>query len=311
MSYAANLGRDRIIELLHSLGASDLEHALDRATLQGRIGTARKLHVMLGAPRPPVAALGGPAYTLSVSGTALMFELGAQLRDESGRPGAPVDVVIQSDSRNPAAKHEILEMYARHGFKFPDTPTMALHRGRIDLLFDHLLRDPALLRRTFRYEEIFPPELGCHDEQLPRTTLAGTTLLHICVEFDELEVARWLLERGMTADVPAAVDSRGFGGHTSLFGAVVSYANFWGNHRGGWRDHGPPTDSPFARLLLDHGADPNARASLREQVMRSEVRLEVREHRDLTPLAWGEVFHDKMIVSRPAMRLIAERGGNA
>jgi hypothetical protein len=240
-----------------------------------------------------------------------MLEFGAELRDARGRPDAPVDVVLQTDSRNPAAKHAILQMYAEHGFPFPDTPTMALHRGRLDLLAAHIERDPSLLRRTFRYEEIFPPELRCHDERLPRTTLAGATLLHICVEFDELEIARWLLARGMAADVPAAIDDRGFGGHTALFGAVVSYPNFWGNYTGGWHYSGPPTDSPIARLLLDHGADPNARASMREQVMRDYLKQEVREHRNLTPLRWGEVFHDRMIVSKPAMQLVAERGGTA
>ena len=134
LSYAANLGRDGIIKTLHGLGATDLEHAIGRATLQGRVGTARMLHTLLGSPRPPDGALGGPAYTLSVSGTALMLELGARVRDEVGGRLAPVDVVLETDSRNPSAKHEILELYVRHGLELPDTPTMALHRGRIDLL---------------------------------------------------------------------------------------------------------------------------------------------------------------------------------
>ncbi|MEO8622484.1 MAG: ankyrin repeat domain-containing protein, partial [bacterium] len=37
MSFAANLGRDAIIETLHELGARDHEHAIDRAALQSRI----------------------------------------------------------------------------------------------------------------------------------------------------------------------------------------------------------------------------------------------------------------------------------
>jgi hypothetical protein len=53
LTYAANLGRDRMIELLHRLGATDLHSALGRATLQGQIGTARLLHRMLGSPVPP------------------------------------------------------------------------------------------------------------------------------------------------------------------------------------------------------------------------------------------------------------------
>jgi hypothetical protein len=303
LSYAANLGRDRIIEMLHGLGANDLETAIGRAVLQGRIETARKLHKMMGSPRPPRGSLGGPAYTLSVAGTALLFELGVEMLDEQGNPDAPVDVVLESDSRKPEAMHQILEMYAAHGFALPDTPTMAVFRGRIDLLEKHLRADPSLLRRTFAYDEIFPPELKCHGEDLPRTTLVGATLLHICVEFDELEIARWLLDQGMDPDVPAAVDSAGIGGHTALFGAVVSYPNFWMNYTGGWAHSRKPKAAPFAELLLDRGANPSARASMRERPH------EVHEHRDLTPLGWGKVFHNKIVVSEPAMKVIMERGG--
>lgn len=319
LTYAANLGRDRIIEMLAGLGAKDLMSALGRAVIQGRIDTARMLHRMLGRPLPPADALSGPAYTLSVSGTALLFELGAKILDEDGKPSAPVDVVLESDSRKADATHKILAMYADHGFVFPDTPVMALHRGRIDLLEEHLRRDPDLLRRTFSYEEIFPSALGCrqpkpgtYDEYLPRTTMVGATLLHVCVEFDDVESARWLLDRGMDPDVRAAVDADGFGGHTPLFGAVVSYPNFWMNYTGGWAHSRKPMDSPFARLLLDAGADPNACASFRENVgLGLGKGYEIREHRDLTPLAWGEVFHNKIVVSAPAMKMIAERGGHA
>jgi len=306
LSYAANLGRDRIIAMLRDLGATDLQHALGRATLQGKIGTARLLHAMLGAPRPPADALGGPAYTLSVSGTALMLELGARVRDERGERLAPVDVVLETDSRQPSAKHHILEMYVQHGLELPDTPTMALHRGRLDLLEQHLRRDPGLLRRTFAHQEIYPPALGCHDEVLAThgTPLAGATLLHMCVDYDELEIARWLLERGMDVDAKAAIDGDGFGGHTALFATVVSQPNFWINHVG------RPDEAPFARLLLDRGADPNARASLRKQLHPGYGPDTLHEYRDVTPLAWGEQFHKTIFVSAAALRLIAERGGH-
>src|SRR6185295_15309229 len=216
MSYAANLGRNEIIEMLFKLGATDLEHAKGRATLQSKIDTARMLHKMMGSPRPPDHSLGGAAYTLSASGTELTLEFGARVVDANGRRLAPVDVVLETDSRNPPAKHAILEMYVQHGLVLPDTPTMALHRGRIDLLEEHLRRDPKLLERTFTHEEIYPPELGCHDEvqATQGTPLKGTTLLHLCVDYDELEIARWLIERGMDVNVRADVDPDGFGGHT-------------------------------------------------------------------------------------------------
>ena len=59
MTYAANLGRDRIIRLLHGLGATDLESAAGRAALQGNVDTARMLYDMAGKPPVPDGALGG------------------------------------------------------------------------------------------------------------------------------------------------------------------------------------------------------------------------------------------------------------
>jgi ankyrin repeat protein len=305
LSYAANLGQDAIVEMLHSLGANDLQRAFNRACLQGKVETARRLSSMLGNPRPPDDTWGGTAYTLNVAGTELLLELGARLYDELGKPLACVDVVLETDSRNPAAKHRILELYVEHGFKLPDTPTMALHRGRIDLLAEHLRRDPDLLKRTFTFEEIYPPELGCHDEVLAThgTPLGGTTLLHMCADYDEIEIARWLIDRGMNVDERARVDADGFGGHTALFATVVSQANFWMNH------HGRTADAPFTRLLLDHGANPNARASLRKELHPGYEVPGMREYRDVTPLSWGERFHFKKLVNTAAMRLIEECGG--
>jgi hypothetical protein len=232
------------------------------------------------------------------------------VRDSSGRRLAPVDVVLETDSRKPAAKHAILELYVKHGLDLPDTPTMALHRGRLDLLAEHLRRDPRMLSRTFSHEEIYPPELGCHDEVLATqgTPLAGTTLLHMCVDYDELEIAEWLLDRGMDPDARAAVDADGFGGHTALFATVVSQPNFWMNYQN------RPQIAPFAQLLLDHGADPNARASLRKRLHpgygpKYDV-TKCYEYRDVTPLAWGRRFHAQVFVSRPALQLIADRGGH-
>jgi len=307
LSYAANLGRDRIITMLHELGATDLITALGRATLQSKIDTARMLHAMLGAPKPPAGSLGGPAYTLSAAGTALMFELGARVYDENGKPIAPADVVLETDSRKPSEKHAILEMYAAHGLTLPDTPTMALHRGRIDLLEEHLRRDPNLLRRRFTHEEIYPPEIGCHEDphSTQGTPLAGTTLLHMCVDYDELEIAKWLIAHGMDVNEKASVDADGFGGHTALFATVVSQPNFWMNYQA------RPQAAPFTQLLLDHGADPNVRASLRKQLHPGYGPEPIREYRDVTPLSWGERFERKVFVSEPAMRLIAERGGHS
>jgi ankyrin repeat protein len=235
-----------------------------------------------------------------------LFELGVKLREKNGKPIAPVDVVLETDSRKPAQKHEILEMYVKHGVELPDTPPMAIHRGRIDLLEKHLLRDPNLVTRTFTHEEIFPPELGCHDEILAThgTPLAGATLLHMCVDYNEMEIARWLLAKGMNVDARAVIDHDGFGGHTALFATVVSQPNFWMNY------NDLPKVAPFTELLLQHGANPNARASLRKQLHPGYGEEIMREYLDVTPLSWGQQFSKKVFVSEPAMKLIVERGGH-
>lgn len=299
MSYAANLGRDRIVAMLADLGATDLQFAFDRACLQGRINTARRLYAM-GA-RPVVDSVIGSCETQSGSGLALLFELGVELSDKHGDRLPPVALLLETYNRNPEGKHRCLELVAEHGINLPDTPPMAVHRGRIDLIDDHLRRDPGLLTRTFSHQEIYPPALGCHADEslaLHGTPLAGSTLLHLCVDNDEIEIARWLMERGVNADVKAAIDAEGFGGHTALFGCAVSQP-----HRVGRQQ-----DAAFARLLLDHGADPNARASLRKR-LRFVADESMHEYHNVTPLAWGERFHDQAWVSRPVMRLIAERGG--
>ena len=74
---------------------------------------------------------------------------------------------------------------------------------------------------------------------------------------------------------------------------------------------GRQRDAAFARLLLEHGADPNARASIRKQ-LHFVPDESMHEYHDVTPLGWGERFHGQRYhnwVSQPAMQLIAERGG--
>jgi hypothetical protein len=276
-----------------------VQYAFERASLQGQIETARLLHAM-GA-RPLRGSIMGPCETQNAEGLSFLLEHDAEVSDEQGNRLAPVALVLETYCRNSKGKHRCLDVLAQQGIEVPDTPAMALHRGRIDLLDAHLRRDPGLFSRTFDHEEIYPPELGCSNDQslaLHATPLAGATLLHMCVDYDELEIAGWLLQRGADVDARAALDAQGFGGHTALFACVVTQPIRLRH-----------TDE-CARLLLDRGADPNTRASLRKRLRGAEDET-MHEYRDVTPLSWGERFHDQSFVSRPAMRLIAERGGRA
>jgi len=307
MSYAANLGRDGIIRFLHSQGARDFEFAAGRAALQGKVETVHMIYDLAGRPPLDRLSLAGPAYTLSVEGTAALFALGVRLMGPDGVPNRnTMEHLLGTDSRNPPAKHRILEMYVEHGFEPPDTPVMALHRGRIDLLEDHLARDPGLLARTFDISDIFlfAPACAADRHTAQGTPIHGTTLLHIAAYFDEVEIGEWLLGQGMNPDAPAAIDEDGFGGYTALFSTVVSQRNFWVNY-----GKGEPDEARFTRLLLDRGANPNIRASLRQQLEEGHGGGPLREYRDVTPLGWGERFIGKIFVSKESLRLIEARGG--
>jgi hypothetical protein len=297
MSYAANLGKNTIIEMLRSLGADDIQHAFDRACLQGKLDTAQRLHAMGALVKNGMVM--GPCETLNGAGLQFLLDLGSPLQDAQGDSFAPIALILETYSRSPAGKHHCLELVAKQGIDLPDTPPMAVHRGRIDLLEQHLRRDPDLLTRTFSHQEIYPPMLGCHEDEtlaLHGTPLAGATLLHLCVDYDEIEIARWLIEQGMDVNAKAAVDSDGFGGHTALFGCVVSQS-----YRSNCRK-----DDAFARLLLENGADTTVRASLRKQ-LRFVGDETLHKYPNVTPLQWGEQFHDQDWVSPSVLSLLQPR----
>jgi hypothetical protein len=306
MTYAATLGRDRIIRLLHSHGAKDFESAAGRAALQGKTETVHLIYDLAGRPSLDKLSLAGPAYTLSVEGTAALFALGVRLMGPNGVDTNTMEHLLGTDSRKPSAKHRILEMYVEHGFEPPDTPVMALHRGRIDLIEAHLSRDPDLLTRTFDIADVFPLAPACASDPYTAqgTPVHRTTLLHIAAYFDELNIGEWLLDRGMNPDARAAIDADGFGGYTALFSTVVSQRNFWVNY-----GKGQPDEARFTRLLLDRGAEPDVRASIRQRLEEGHGGGPLREYRDVTPLGWGEQYHAKIFVSRESLRLIEARGG--
>jgi ankyrin repeat protein len=148
--------------------------------------------------------------------------------------------------------------------------------------------------------------MGCGDplDATLGTPLDGTTLLHQAIEFDEVEIVRWLLDHGADVNSQARTGASGFGGYTPLFCTVVSQPNFWMNYGG----RGPFV-APITELLLAHGADPNLRASIWKRLHPGHGDPSRHEYRDVTALSWGRRFHAPIFVSEPAMRLIEAAGG--
>ncbi len=292
VAHAAELGLHRVIGMLQARGARGVSETRARPHLRKWLDMLRLLG-QLGA-QAPRDAVGGAVEILNGEDFAFMMEVGTDIED--WRPS--VALALETYARNPDGKHRILDSIDRHGTTLPDTSPMAVHRGRLDLLARHLERDPGLLTRRFSHEEIYPPDLGCHADHalaLHGAPLDGATLLHMAVDYEDLAVAQWLLDRGMDVDVPAIVNGDEFGGHTPLFNVVVTY-------------NAGRSSEPLAELLLDRGADPNRRASIRKGLA-SARDPSVHEYRNVTPLGWGRQFHDQSYVSQAAIRLLAERGG--
>ena len=289
MSHAANMGRLEIIKALATLGAQDVQHAFDRALLQGQIEAARWLHAN-GAKLLPGVVM-GTCETLNDAGFDFLADLGAPLTNEHGDRLASLAMVLETYARNPAGKHAMLESFARRGYDLPDTPIMAFHRGSIARLQEHVRRDPTLLSRRFALREIYPAELGCANDGrsgMHWTPIAGTTLLHLAIDFEERDIFDWLVAQGMDVNARAAVDGHGVGGHTPLFHTVVCHP------RGG---------TTFIQRLLARGAVTDVRATLRKFLDWCE-NPRWHEARDVTAAEWAGGFPERMWVNADALRLL-------
>lgn len=98
----------------------------------------------------------GPCECLAPGALRWLIECGADIRARSPEYGNPVSMVLGTYARNAPGRHGCLEALAAAGCDLPETPILALHRGRLDLLEEHLRRDPFLLSRRFSLAEVYP-----------------------------------------------------------------------------------------------------------------------------------------------------------
>ena len=197
MSYAANLGRDRIIAMLHEQGAVDVQFAFDRACLQGEIETARRL-CALGA-RPVAGSVMGPCETLNAAGLSLLLELGAEIMRRARRPARArghdprrVRSAPGGKARVPRDRRPPRHRAARYGADGrPPRPdrsagTTSAARSGAALADVHSRGDLSAGARLSRR-----PLAGAARDPARRRDAAAPLRRH-----DEIEIARWMLERG-------------------------------------------------------------------------------------------------------------------
>ena len=190
-----------------------------------------------------------------------------------------LDYVINTYARSPRLAACIDVLLAAGASTRYDVPAFVdLLRGRLDLVADHLDREPGIVHRRF-------PQLDCGQTGERRLLLTGATLLHAAAEYGSADGARLLLDRGADANAAADVDASGVGGQTPIFHAVTQ-----------WNDYG----RAVAELLIDRGADLSVRVKLPGHYERPE------EVVDATPLEYATRFPGEP-PDTATLRLLRER----
>lgn len=161
-------------------------------------------------------------------------------RADRGEPGTALDYLMKSYVRRPDDLAACIGLLLAAGgtTRFDIPVVMDLLRGRVDMVAEHLDADPSLVRARF-------PQLDFGITGGRVMTLPGATLLHVAAEFQSLEAATLLLDRGADVNARATVDDHGVGGQTPLFHAATQFS-----------DNG----LPVSRLLVERGADLTVRA---------------------------------------------------
>jgi hypothetical protein len=166
---------------------------------------------------------------------------------------------------------------------------MASHCGDLEQLKVLYQNDPGLIHRRYSYPEIYPRQLGCHEDQrlgLHGTPIAGTTLLHLSIDFDERLIFDWLLEKGADVNAAADIDQDGFGGHTPVYNALV----------------GSQRDDYMVRRLLENGANVGIRVDLRKYLDWTE-KPGWHTALNVTPAEWAAGFPEKGCVNEQGVRM--------
>ncbi|MDE2729562.1 MAG: ankyrin repeat domain-containing protein [Gemmatimonadota bacterium] len=301
LAYAAFFGKVKAMEVLIAAGA-DVHEGGDRALraaacFDHNLDAAEMLLLHRADPNATTVSPSGRPYR--VIDYPCMTLASGMLRHLSSKGGRLLPdnagMILATNERNPGNKADCLRVMVEAGVELPDTPPMALHLRDRDRLERHLANDHHMLAMSFSAEDILPPRYGIkHPSPYAYATplAGGVTLLHMAVEFCDVEMARWLLEQGADVNAPAGTDHEGYGGWTPLFHAMASL-------------HVPRNFTDMADLLLEHGADPAVRASLRKPTTDGGEYT----WRDVTAAEYARKFVYPDLVNQDALRRVTEAGG--
>ncbi len=297
LAYAAFFGKSKVMEVLIAAGADvheGGERALRAAAYFDKNMDAVELLLSHGAdPNATTVSPSGrpyrvidyPCMTLASGMLRHLVSHGGRLLPDN------MGMILATNERRPQDKADCLRVMAEAGFELPDTPPMALHLRDTRLLEAHLRRDPRMTSRLFPERDVFPSGFGI-DNPAPYASVTplsgGVTLLHMAVEFCDVETARWLLERGADVNAPTGTDRDGFGGWTPLFHAMATL-------------HVPRHFPGMAELLLERGADPAVRASIRKPAAEGGETT----GKDVTAVDYARQFVEPGLVNHDALQRVS------
>lgn len=197
-------------------------------------------------------------------------------------PGRALDYLLSAYVRGPELLTRCVEILLLAGgkSKYEVPAALAVICGRLDELNDLLDADPTLISKRFAGLDFGPTASRM-------LTLRGTTLLHVAAEFQRLDAATLLLQRGADVNAKAVLDEAGVGGQTPIFHAATQ-----------------PNDDglPIVQLLVEQGADLGLKAKLPGHY---ESPGEVVE---CTPLGYALLFPGNQ---GPTSAFLREQGGNS
>ncbi len=301
LAYAAFFGKAKVMEVLIAAGA-DIheggERALRAAAYFDQNMDAVELLLSHGADpnATTVSPSGRPYRVINYPCMTLASGMLRRLASHGGRllPDN-VGMILATNERRPPDKADCLRVMAEAGFELTDTPPMALHLRDARLLEAHLRKDPRMTARLFSEREVFPPGFGIEIPS-PHATVTplsgGVTLLHMAVEFCDVELTRWLLEHGADVNAPTGTDRDGFGGWTPLFHVMATL-------------HVPRHFPDMAELLLERGADPAVRASIRKPTAEGGETT----WKDVTAADYARQFVEPGLVNHDALQRVSRAIG--